>query len=239
MILQELFDNLAQGEFSNLAVGNSATGSIKEVAYPKIVSKINRGLREIYKIFLLKQKDLLIHQHTSVTVYYLRKDKVGAVGSMSDTVYLEESPADPFDDDIVQVLEATGADGRDIQVNNPKYPDSGIFTTAFDTVKMTPAVPPEIIQLTYQAYYPKIVITEDFDPETYALYYPNFIEAALMANIASQFFKGKTSKASEGEGYVTNTYLSRFEKACDKIRDLGLAEEAEVNNNRFSSRGWV
>lgn len=49
MVLQDLLDNLATGEFANLSLANSTVGSIKEEAYPRIIRAINRSLLEIYK----------------------------------------------------------------------------------------------------------------------------------------------------------------------------------------------
>ena len=57
MVLQDLFDTLASGEFSGLSLGQSVTGSIKEEAYPKVVAALNRGLVEIYK----RYKSILLH----------------------------------------------------------------------------------------------------------------------------------------------------------------------------------
>lgn len=239
MVLQELFDNLAHGEFSNLAVGNSATGSIKQEAYPKVVTHINRALKAIYKRFILKKKTIWVHQQADLSTYYLRS------AYLIDTVpgpdaYLSDLSTDPFEDDLVNVLYARDGDGEDMPLNNPRYPDTGIFTQAADTLEMTPDNDDlQVIQLTYQAFYPRIVITETFSPETYPLYFPAFIEEALMVHIASQLFKGKTSKASEGEGYGTNTFEYRFDKACQEIEDLGLAEPSEEKSQRFTKKGFV
>ena len=251
MLLQELFDNLAAGEFANLAVGNSITGSITEASYPKMVSHINMGLREIYKRFLLKKKECTLYQQEGVTTYYLRSTHVGYVGSMGPDVYIEDVYNDTFDDDVIKVLEAYDSLGDSIPVNDPRKQNVGILysaadsvdiritTLAFDTIKMVPCDPLQAVTLVYQASHPKIVITEDFNPATYQLYFPDFIETALMAFIASRLYKGKASKAVEGEVREYNTFFYQFEKACKEIKDLGLAEELLTEENGFERKGWV
>ena len=238
ILLSEIFDNLAFGEFTNLAIGQSVDDSITAAAYPKIVSAVNMGLREIYKRFLLKKKEFNLHQQSGVTIYYLRTDQLGDVGNMDDETYIAEAAVDPFGEDFIRILEAHDELGDVVHINNPKYPDTGIFTQTYDTIKMANHDPLAIITITYQASYPKIIINESFDPALVKLYIPDFIENALYTFIASRLFKGKTGKAAEGENRPVNTYLYQFEAACAKLDELGLAEETEDNYNTFQDRGW-
>ena len=117
--------------------------------------------------------------------------------------------------------------------------DTSIRTSAFDTLDLITTLEEQILTIDYQATYPKIIITEDFDPETVNLYYPSFIEEALTNYIASLLVKGRVTKASEGEGYATNTFTYKYDNAIQKLIDLGLAEEAVASNSRFENRGWV
>jgi hypothetical protein len=234
--LKEIFDNLAYGEFANLALGNSPLGTLTEDKYPKIVSAMNLGLVEIYKRFILKRKKCLLMQQTGVTTYYLRSDYVGDYLETVDDGSYEESA---FNDDLIKVLEVEDAAGEDIPLNNPRYPDTGVFTQAFDTITMQPASPLKTLTLTYQAEYPKIVITDDFDPTEIRLFFPNFILEALLAYIAARVFKGKTSKSAEGETNLSTTFNYQFENACKKITELGLAEEAEELATNFTNKGFI
>jgi hypothetical protein len=244
MVLQDLFDTLAGGEFAQLSLANSVTGSIKEEAYPKIVNAINRSLREVYKKLLLKKKKILLYQQTGVSRYYLRADYLGDVGSMGSDMYIVEDEDDPFTDDLIRILGIVtdDADGEEVDVPlNPTYLVEAltIRTAAFDTLDLITTGTSQIFTIEYQATYPKILITEDFDPEVVYLYYPPFIEEALTNYIASLLVKGKVTKASEGEGYATNTFTYKYDKAIQKLIDLGLAESATPTDTRFENRGWV
>jgi hypothetical protein len=234
--LKEIFDNLAYGEFANLALGNSPLGTLTEDKYPKIVSALNLGLVEIYKRFILKRKQCLLKQQIGVTTYYLRSDYVG---DYIETVEDGSFEDNYFNDDLIKVLEVTDAAGDSVPLNNPRYPDTGVFTQAFDTITMKPASSLQTYTVTYQAEYPKIIIADDFDPNEIRLFFPNFILEALLAYIAARVFKGKTSKSAEGETNLSTTFNYQFENACKKIIELGLAEEAEERSNKFVTKGFV
>jgi len=240
MVLQDLFDTLAAGEFSNLALANSTTGSIKLEAYPKVVKAINRSLRELYKRFVLKKKKVILYQQAGLSRYYLRKSYRGTLGATSADAYLVDF-LEAFDDDLVRILGIKNADDLDVALNPAVvHPEQTYFTSAaHDTLDLITAKTDQSFIVQYQASYPKIVITEDFDPETYNLYYPPFIEEALAAYIASLLKKGKETKASEGEGYQTNTWAYKYEQACQKIVDLGLAEEVIITNTKLDQRGFI
>jgi hypothetical protein len=234
MVLQDLLDGLAYGEFSNLAIVSPTTGTIKDSAYPKVIAQVNRALRELYKRFMLKKKDCMVQQQEGFTTYYLRTD------SIDTDITTEDDLGDPFADDVIRILSAIDMiTGLELPLNDPKHPDTGVFTKAHDTIHMIPSNPLKTIKITYQASYPKIVITEDFKPDKYTLYFPSFIEEALTAYVASLLVQGKVTRASEGESYASNTYDYKYEAACQKIINLGLAEEANTLFTGFESRGWV
>ena len=236
LTLQEIFDALAYGEFTNMALGNSVLGTLTEDKYPKVVSALNLGLVELYKRFLLKKKKCLLIQQAGVTTYFLRSDYVGMyIESIDDGAYEE----DVFEDDIIKVLAVCNAAGEDVPLNNPKYPNTGVFTQTYDTIHMVPAKPPATLTVTYQAEYPRIKIEDDFDPNEIKIYFPKFLLDPLLAYIAARIFKGKTSKSAEGETNLSTTFHYQFEAGCKKIVELGLAEEAEEQSGKFTARGWV
>ncbi len=240
MVLQDLFDTLAAGEFAHLALGNSPTGTIKEEAYPKVVTALNRALRELYKRFILKKKSCLLYQQADLTLYYLRSEYIGSVGSMGESAYIADSYDDPFNDDIIRIIDIQTDQDEEVPLNSAKVTgDIAVRTAAFDTLTLITTKTDQVLTVNYQASYPRIIITDTFDPELVVLYYPQFIEEALTNYIASLLVKGRVTKASEGEGYATNTFLYRYEAACQKIVDLGLAEKFITEDSRFDQRGWV
>ena len=190
----------------------------------------------MHKRFILKRKKLSLTQQTGVTKYYLRSDYLydylGIVDDGSDT-------DDEFTDDLIKVLDIVDSDGDSVYLNDPRYPDTGVFTQAYDTLTMVPATPLKTLTITYQAQYPKIVVDQKFDPVKHKLYFPNFVLEPLLSFIASRVFKGKTSKSAEGETNLSTTFWYQFENGCKRIIDLGLAEEALEEASNFESKGFV
>jgi len=232
MVIQELFDELATGEFSNIAIGNSINGSIEPDAYKKVITQINAGLREIYKRFLLRQKTLIIARPTGTTEHFLRD------GNLAITVSVEAEDETPTVADLCRVIDVFDVlDETIVYLNDQSHPLS-VFTKGHDHLTIKDPLPVNL-GVVYQAYYPKILLTETFNPEEYALYYPDYISNALKCYVASELFTGKTSKATEGEAQIYNTFHGKFEKACKLIEDSGFAEEVITEETKFENGGWV
>lgn len=241
MTLQDLFDTLATGEFTGLNLANSVTGSIKEESYPKIINALNRGLRELYKRFILKKKKVYLIQQTDIARYYLQTRYIGYASATNAEAYLVDHPDEDFSNDVLRILEILDEDDLVVELNPPHpYLNQTYFNTAgFDTLDLFTEDTGQTFLISYQASYPKITLTETFDPEEVNLYYPPFIEEALLNYVASLLIKGKMTKASEGEGYATNTWRYQYEQACQDIIRLGLAEQTNTQDKRFNTRGFV
>ena len=244
MVVQDLFDELATGEFSNVAIGNSVNGSIEPDAYKKVLTQINAGLRELYKRFLLREKTCYITRPSGTTEYFLRDTNV--VASFGDTpttekpitVSVESATEKPTVSDLCRVIDAFDELEETLVYLNYKWQPDSVFTKGHDHITIKNPLP-VTLGIVYQAYYPKIILAEDFDPETYMLYFPEFITYALKCYVASEFFTGKTSKATEGEAQIYNTFHGNFEKACKIIEDEGFTEEASTEDDRFEDGGWA
>ena len=238
--LQEFFNTLSSGEFSSIAIGNSVLGSITEKSYPKIVNNMNLGLIEIYKRFTLKEKRITLYEQTDLTQYFIRSDYFSAsIARVNDNAYLIDNVLEPFEDDLIRITEAYDADDNVIHINDKRYTETGIFTTSFDTIRLTPADPLRVITLVYLASYPKIIIEDGFDPNEIELYFPNWIQEPLLYYIAARIFQGKSSKAAEGERSLYTTFLYQYEASCKKIELLGLADVSGEISTNFVTNGWV
>lgn len=236
ILLQELFDTLAYGELSNLAIGNSHLNTIHEANYPKIVSHINMGLIELYKRFHLKQGEVKIHQYPGVTTYYLRSAYSGELDEMSDETYLEVDDANPFQDDVLKVIQVFDALGNELPLNNSTN-SSSIFTPAFDVLKMTPGDPPEVVSVVYRARYPKIVITPTFNPLTFQLHIPDYIIEPLLLYVAGRTHKN--TPVAEGEANPNTSNIHQYELACRKIELFSLPADVNDTRDQFTAKGWV
>lgn len=238
LYLQELFDDLAYGEFANMAVGKNQVTTIDPDKYPRIVSLVNAGLLDLYTKFPMKEKILNLHQRTGVDTYYLRPDHVGDPDGGDSDIYIDGTGVDPVNGDIIKITSAYDDEGEDIRINDNRYPDD-IFTPEQDVIKITPGDTLKILSLVYKASYPRILIPEGFDPETLELNFPRFLKPALLAFMASRFFIGKTSQAAEGQPNLSNTFLYRYNTELEVIRNNSLAPHIDPEAAQFERAGWV
>jgi len=247
--LQDLFDDLAYGELSNVALGNSDLETITEKSYPKVVSAINLGLVEIYKRLNLRQGKVKLHQYTGLTTYYLRSEFADTADAMGDETYLEQTDEAPFTDDVIKVRSAVDSAGNKVHINDAKYP-ADLFTPSFDTIEIaapssslvnadgTTRTSVDVFTLSYQAKYPKIIIKPNFKPSTYKLYIPDVIEEPLLIYVAYKMFR-KPVKIAKGEVNPSTTLMIEFENSMKKIELLNLDIDVNDERDRFSANGWV
>jgi hypothetical protein len=239
ILLQEIFDTLATGEFSHIKLGNSLQGTITEADYPKMVAAVNLGLLDLHKKFPLRKGEFIVHQHPAVTNYYLRKEHAASLSEMGAELYIEIGEEDSFPQDFLHVSSLWQADGVEIPLNDPAQKTLGGFTPSFDTLKMIPRQPPIAVHVEYRARYPQIVITESFAPEKVQLHIPDFIVEPLLYFVASRVFRGIASKATEGETTSAITYHTLYRTACLEIQHLGLVTPDDSASEQFSNHGWV
>jgi len=236
--LQELFDSLAYGEFTNVALSKTPNGTVNPEQYPKLVSLINEGLLDLYTRFTIHKKELDLHQRAGYTQYYIRPEHVGNPLSGDPDIYIDDTKEDSVNADIIRFLEAYDSMGSTIQINDGAYPND-IFLPAPDIIKIAERDPLEVISIVYQAAYPKIKIDNTFDPTTYKLYFPAYITRPLKAYIAGQLFTGKTGKAVENAGHPANTFMYRYEQLCAELKDRATVPQMQSENTRFNDNGWV
>jgi len=235
--LQEIFNDLAYGEFAGMAVSNQKLGTITADKYPKMVSLINAGLLDLYTRFNLRTKEFNLHQRADKTVYYLRPEHVGDPLGVDPDIYLDGTVEGGLENDIIKITKAYDDLGYIIRINDARYPDD-IFLVEQDILKMKPRDPLIIVSLVYQASYPRIVITNDFDPAAIKLYFPSYLKRALMAFMAAQLYTGKTSSSVEGQRNISSSFLYRYEAECARIQSLTLDYEVQEDNNQFERNGW-
>ena len=246
LTIKDLFDDLAYGELSNLKLGNSTLGSIASEDYPKMVSHINLGLIDLFQKFLLKKKEVRIHQIAGISTYYIRTNYMDEVDYCGKNgIYVEKTDMDPFSDDIVKVIEVYDADSDVIPLNDKRAADlriledplltSGVTTPAHDTLIMTPATTPEIVSVVYQAYYPKIVIPELFDPTKIKLFIPNYLRKPLMLYVAARIVGGMKVSLSEGEQNPATARWAHYSLACKEITLLNLTIDEDDTFAQFEN----
>ena len=235
--LKDVFEDLATGELAGIKMGE--TGTILAADYSRVVNAINLGLFDLYSKFLLKKGEYTLHQQTGVTTYYLRSDYSAELDSIDSTHYIENPTGIAFQDDLIRITDIFDTATDDlIPLNDKQFLTTGAFTLTPDTLKMTPAVPPLILSIEYQARYPKILITEPFVPANVTLNIPTYIVPALLLFVAAKIYRGMSSRAAEGEVTSAYTFKTLYDIKCAEIAQLGLVDADNNSSEQFDNNGW-
>jgi hypothetical protein len=238
LYIKEIFDSLAYGELTNMAVSKASNNSINPSEYLRIVSYINEGLLDLYTRFTIRTKEFDLYQRSGVTRYYIRSAHLGDPTAGDDDIYIDNTQEDSIDADIIRLITAYDSLGNEVRINNAAYPDD-FFNPEPDILTIVERDPVEVFSIKYQAAYPKISLNSSFDPATYELHIPAYIVKPLKAIVASKLFTGKAGKTTENNQSLQNTFLHQYEIACAEIVDRSLIPQEREEDERFTNNGWT
>jgi hypothetical protein len=247
--LQELLDDLAYGELHGIKLGNSSEETLDPASYPRVISATNIALHKIYTELHLREKRLKLHQQAGVTRYFLRSGYSAEVGSFGADAYLEESDNDPFENDVIKVTAVYDSENKKVRLNDKDYP-CDMFTPDFDVIDIaapsttlynadqTQRTALDTFTLVYRARYPKIVLKQNFNPEKFPIYCPEFIKDPLLIYIAYKMFR-KPVKIAKGEVSPSQSLIIEFRNAMARIKASNVELNDDTERNTFESKGWV
>lgn len=232
MNLTELFNKLALGELSNLALAEG--GVIAEGNKESIVLHANAGLELLYSRFLLKDGALVIHQQTNDrTSYPLDSDYAQSNTNPANTKprYIIDL-AEPFTDDVVKILAVYDEFGNKLPLNEPDNPAS-LFTPQPTILQVPHPSEGKPLSVMYQAAHPKVRLTT---PST-ELELPRFLHGALTAFIAHKVFGFMNTQESNAK---SRDHLNTYESICVAAIEQDLISAGwNTGTTRFIRNGWV
>ncbi|WP_038345661.1 hypothetical protein [Acinetobacter sp. A47] len=238
MKLSDIFDQLAYGELSALAI--AAGDEIDTRQANKIIAHVNLGLTELHKRFLLKRKTLVLQTLADQSRYVLTR-KYGASAGGENPYIMDEE--DPFQDDIIEVLRVTTPEGIEVNLGRNRNPVSGtqIIQPAYNILRFDTPVPAgSRFIVEYQANHvkiPKVVDFESFDASKVDIDLPMTHLEALLYFIASRVITPIANNLGNPQEGVS--YSALFEKECQELAVQGLDVDLAVSNDRFYQHGFV
>jgi hypothetical protein len=238
VLLKDLFMTLATGEFSNLSFNTELAGNTIAASHHKIVDHLNLGLIEIYKRFRFLEGELRLHVDPTVSMYYLREDRLASLDNISTSRYIER-PTDY--EGFLNILELTGVfdeAGTELKINKRSVAPV-IRQMAPDVLKITKLDSAQILELVYQASPSRIVLDADTDLTTAAVAIPDTIIEPLLFYVASRVFKPVGANNSTAQADKSASYQQQYELACQKLTLLGLDFHDNDQDDHFTADGWV
>ena len=239
-----MIDDLSYGPLANLAIGSSGGGTIPFTQQNRIVHLINSCLSTLHSRFLLYQKELYIRYIDGRSLYPLTETHSDAYAATNPATagesFIIDSPAAPFTDDFIQLLEAWGPpnsldpDGDLIELGiNDLEADRSVFLPAPDILQIPDGTAGEVYQFMYQADHYKLV--PGLGSQIVNL--PEYLFGALEAWVAYKVYSsmnGEEHRARAMELFQT------YELVCREGVTLGFLKNTPTNTNtKLEERGFV
>ena len=223
MKLQDVFDQLSVGEFSQISIGGEAAGVINECNQDKVVQHLNLGLTAIYKRFNLREGRLRFTLDTTADTYAVQA---------ADLLKIERVMTD---------------DGTELTLNDYNDPYS-CFTPSMNSIRLSPAIASQNesipdcyktqgLTVVYRANHPKVTGSFGYiDPEMIELELPESHLMALLYFLASRAHNPIGMSAEFNAG---NIWYAKYEAECQDLENKGLQVQETEQANRLHRNGWV
>lgn len=239
MLLSELFKRLSYGELSNLAVSQEGSGVITPAKVPQLVSYTNEALLRLYSRFLLRERSVVIEQVAQITSYELKAKNAERHEPPARYPFIKDALGEPFEDDVLKILEAHDSFGREFVLNDASRSDS-LFTPFPNVLQVPKPVDGAAISILYQARHPVLadvvgpgvtsVLAQEVD-------IPPTLEGALQAMIAAMVFSHMNGQENVAK---SQEFLSWAEVVCNEVEQKDLVSQSNsTSKHKFEQRGFV
>jgi hypothetical protein len=232
MTLDELLSNLANGELTNLSM--SKGGNITEEKIPSVVLHINDGLMRLYSRFILKEGELLLEQVEHITQYHLKSEfsESRGDGDHERYLYIKDMMGDPFEDDVIKVLEVWDTHIGKLPLNDPDQPWT-LRTPQPTTIQIPNPVDGRSVSVVYQASHP-VLSPDELDAPVDL---PLVLQKALTSYVASKVF---SDMSGQDNLVKAQEHTMNYESICAEAIDRDLVNSSySSTNTKFCRRGFL
>lgn len=248
MKLQEIFEQLSAGEFSQLSIGGQEAGVIGEANWGRVVPHVNLALTALFTRFKLKEGQLTLELQPGQTLYKLSSQfALNGKRTNEPVRYIIDTADDRFVDDITKVEVVKTDSGLTLGLNDAKdlwsvtTPSALQLRVPAGLVSVVEDFPEELatanLTVTYRAAHPKIIVPLGFfDPTRVEVQLPESHLMALLYHVASRVHM---PVGMANEGNMSNGYFAKYEAACADLLNQGLQVDQGGTNTRLIDNGWA
>ncbi len=234
MKLSDIYEKLAYGEFSMLAVGDVDSNTPGDQDYNNLIPIINLGLLDLYKRFPLKNNSVKLTLDATVTKYQLSPDYlVSNTSSTQPIKYLDDTVECVMDSGVIKLEAVYTSAGQDLLTSSSEKLGE-VSLAEYNTLRVhTPVHGTELV-VKYRAAHKSIPI-EVHEADEVEISLPIVMEEALLLYIA---YKKHLSINTDGlnEGMQL---LNRYEAVCAALKRDFTYHNNYTNSSRLITDGWV
>lgn len=213
MTLQDIFDQLAFGELSQVFMGEGgeAINGIPEAERPRLLAHVELGLSALYQRFTIKENSLTVVQEADKNTYLLTAP------------------------DLIKVTRVTDPKNKELTLNVVGDPDA-LRTPTYKTLVIPKPVAGEPLTVVYRAQHPAMdKITAAAYPAGQEIELPPVYLNALLLFIASRVHNpiGITAEFHDG-----NNYAAKYEHECMLLTLSNNELDPEGVLDRVTTKGF-
>ena len=205
-----------------------------------LVALIQEGLTRLYTRFIIREKHVIVEMQVGVTFYHLNS-LYSVQNDDRERVpypYIMDLPNEPFQDDVIKVLEVVDSAGVTRPINDSNNVNS-VHIVQYDVIQNPCPRYLECLFVTYQAkHIAMISYLEDgqFVVED-EIFLPDALVPALSNYVAYMVF----SRINTPEGVAkASGHLAIYEQVCRDVESMDLLTNSiSGTNSRFSQNGWA
>jgi len=235
MNISDFLRQLSFGELSNLSISNSGSGVIIEGKHPQLIMYMNTALTAVYSRFVLRQEEIIVTLETTITRYELLSKYTVSANDPTVTVhYITDTVANPFQDDLIRVLEVWDQYGK-VPLNDADNTGS-VFTPNPLVLYVPTPVNAEPLTLIYQAEHAQLLDT-GAGYLNQEIVIPHYLHNAFRKRVAHEVYSHMSGVDNIMKG---QEYLAGFEVDCLTVEQRDLASQsAHGSLAKFDERGFV
>lgn len=235
MKIKRIIEHLEVGVLSKVNLGGNATAGVTSYNYPELISAIEMGINELSQIFNLRQRELIIKQENHIKLYELDSYYAQSnTASAAPYKYINDTPENPFKDDVLKIEAVYDELGREIRLNDMTDPES-IYTPSLTSIQILNPNENNSISVIYSAACAELVKKGNnlLDQDVYL---PSVLLNALTLFVAAQVVLSKDSLEAKNESMA---FMNRYKEAVALAMNYGAKVIDNTVSVKLESNKWV
>lgn len=250
MKLDHYVKSLTLGVLHNTAAGQNTFRTTDQ--YNSLLAVIQEGLTRLYSRFLIRERHVLIEMRVGITFYHLKKLYTMQNGDRVRVPYpyIMDLPNDPFEEDVIKILQVMDSAGNVRPLNDPNRHDS-LYTVQYDVLQNSYPRDLEALMVTYQANHPQLIKylppfhqpdTPEPEPGEFEYEYaeeimlPQALYPALDNYVAYMVYSRVGTAEAMAKAAV---HMQVFDAVCLDAESMDLTNGSmSCTNTRFQNNSW-